>query len=234
MMDGRFWMGFVASGLVAFGMTEGCATDHETRFYPDPEAGVREASTTDTSVPGRCPSETPLDPKTLEWKPPATLQAGRCKDEDIAATKAYLAAHPAASNEDFENFVKNRDRACHDCIFGDADGALWPPAPVRGGKVVTFNVGACYALVTGSQECGRAFQNAWDCGFEVCAFCTSPDVLNACRAKARTGACVAFDNQARANCGGTNAADEICGAPFDSIREQCMSAVSPIADAGTD
>lgn len=31
---------------------------------------------------------------------------------------------------------------------------------MRAGKVVTFNVGACYALVTGSQECGRAFQNA--------------------------------------------------------------------------
>lgn len=65
----------------------------------------------------------------LEWKPPATLQEGRCKDADIAATKAYLAANPAASNEDFENFVKNRDTRRHDCIFSDADGQLGRPLP---------------------------------------------------------------------------------------------------------
>jgi hypothetical protein len=235
MMDGRFWVGLVASGAIAFCMVQGCTSDHDTRVFPDPEGGApSEGGSGDTGKGATCPSDVPVDKKLLEWKPPAAPQQGQCQDDDVAAMKTYLATNPAATNEDFENFVKNRDKFCHDCIFGDADGQLWPPAPVRANKVVTFNVGACFAITTGSQPCGQAVQNAWDCGFEACSLCTSPDALATCRTKARTGACAAYEDKARVDCGGSTAADEICGGPFDSIRIQCITTVSPLADAGTD
>jgi hypothetical protein len=237
MMGHGKWVGLciglvAASGLIAG--SQGCKAEDETRFIPDPEGGApKEGGSGDTGVGPTCPSTTPVDAMGLAWKPPIAPQADRCQDDDIAAMKAYLAANPNATNEDFENFVKNRDRICHDCIFGDADGTLWPPAPVKDNKVVTFNVGACFAIVTGDQECGRAFQNAWDCGFEACLLCTSPDVLATCRANARTGVCRTYEEKARTKCGPPGAADEACGGPFDSIRVQCVNTASP-NDAGTD
>ena len=216
-------------------MSQGCTSDRDTRVFPDPEGGApTEGGAGDAGRAHGARATSPVDAKSLEWKPPAAPQPGKCQDDDIAAMKSYLATNPGATNEDFENFVKNRDTVCHDCVFGDADGQTWPPAPVRANKVVTFNVGACYAITTGSQDCGRAFQNAWDCGFEACSLCASPDALSSCRTKARTGACVAFEDKARAACGGPTAADEVCGAPFDSIRVQCMTTVTPVTDAGTD
>ncbi len=237
---GGRWVGVSLGGLLAgllaiSAVSQGCDSPRETVFYPDPEAGPpNEGGSSGSAATPRCPSDTPVDAKSLEWKPPANPQPGACKDADIEATKTYLATNPSASNEDFENFVKNRDRACHDCIFGDADGQLWPPAPVRAGKVVTFNVGACYAIVTGLQECGRAVQNAWDCGFEACLLCDSASALQACRAKVQTGACAGFEQAARTSCGVAGKVDEVCGAPFDSIRVQCMTTVSPVVDSGTD
>jgi len=230
-----FWVGLVASGVLVGVMSQGCTSPRDTILYPDPEGGApSEGGSGDTGAAARCPSEVPVDAKDLEWKPPTTPQPGKCNDADIAATQTYLATNPSASNADFENFVKNRDPVCHDCIFGDADGQTWPPAPVRAGKVVTFNVGACFALVGGSQQCGRAIQNAWDCGFAACERCTSADALNTCRAKARTGACAGFEQAARSTCGAVGSVDEVCGAPFDSIRVQCVTTASPIPDAGTD
>ncbi len=230
-----FWVGSLfASAVAVSALSQACTSDDTPRLYPDPEAGAIEAGSGDTGAAARCPSDTPVEAKGLEWKPPNAPKSAQCQDDDIAAMKTYLAANPAASNEDFENFVKNRDTVCHDCVFGDADGQTWPPAPVRANKVVTFNVGACYAITTGNQKCGRAFQNAWDCGFEACLLCTSPDALTTCRAKARKGACLAFEDQARTECGAAAAADEVCGQPFDSIRVQCVTTGTPIADSGTD
>ena len=230
-----FWMGsVVASALALAASSQGCTSGRDTIVYPDPEAGPTEGGSGDTGAAARCPSDTPVDAKGLAWKPPNAPKAAQCQDDDIAAMKSYLATNPAASNEDFENFVKNRDTVCHDCVFGDADGQTWPPAPVRANKIVTFNVGACYSLTTGNQKCGRAFQAAWDCGFEACFLCSSPNALATCRTKARTGVCATFEEQARTECGAVAAADEVCGQPFDSIRVQCVTTVTPIPDAGTD
>lgn len=230
-----FWVGsFFASAVALSASSQACTSEHGTREFPDPEAGPTEGGSGDTGTAARCPSDTPVDGKSLEWKPPNAPKAAQCQADDIAAMKSYLAMNPSASNEDFENFVKNRNTVCHDCVFGDADGQTWPPAPVRANKVLTFNVGACYAITTGNQKCGRAVQAAWDCGFEACLLCTSADVLTTCRTKARAGVCATYAEQARTECGAVAAADEVCGQPFDSIRVQCMTTATPIADAGSD
>ena len=228
-----WWVGLVACGLVAGAAASACSADSEATVVPPLEGGTKEASDTDTTPAPICPSTDPIGTDTLGWKPPNAPQEGICKDADVTAMKDYLTANPKASNEEFENFVKNRSPDCHDCVFGDADGKTWPPAPVRAGKVVTFNVGACYALVTGNVACGKAVQNAWDCEFQACALCLAPTELDGCRSRARTGVCLAYEQKSNTDCPGPSA-DGVCGSPFDSIRVQCVTAVTPVVDAGAE
>ncbi len=228
-----WWVGLVACALVVGAAASACAADNEVAVVPPLEGGAREGSDTDTTPVPICPSTDPIGPETLGWKPPNAPQEGICKDADVAAMKDYLTAHPKASNEEFEAFVKNRSPDCHDCVFGDADGKTWPPAPVKAGKVVTFNVGACYALVTGSEPCGKAVQNAWDCEFQACALCLAPTELDGCRSRARMGVCVTYEQKSNAFCPGTSA-DGVCGSPFDSIRVQCVTTLKPVVDSGVD
>ena len=228
-----WWAGLVTCGLVAGAAASACSADNEASVTPPLEGGAKETSTTDTTPAPICPSNAPIGPETLAWKPPTAPQEGICKDTDVAAMKDFLTANPKASNEELETFVKNRSPDCHDCVFGDADGKTWPPAPVRAGKVVTFDVGACYAIVTGNVGCGKAVQNAWDCEFQACALCLSASELDGCRSRARLGTCLAYEQKSHTDCPGTSA-DGVCGSPFDSIRVQCVTTKTPIVDAGTD
>jgi hypothetical protein len=232
------WIAFgstlVTTALVAGSVALGCARDFENRLIPPEEAGAtKEAGNGDVNTSQACPSEMPPNAKDLEYKPPNPPQTGKCHDDDIAAMKDFILMNPKATNEDFENFVKNRDTTCHDCIFGDSAGATWPPAPLKDGKVLTFDVGACYAIVTGSPVCGMAVQNAWDCEFDACSLCPSVDVVERCRAKARTGVCKTYEDAAHVSCTGF-AADQQCGSPFDSIRVECITTAKLPTDGGTD
>ena len=226
------WVVLVASGLAAAATASACSADSEVTVVPPLEGGAKEASDTDTTPVPICPSTDPIGADTLGWKPPTPPQEGICTDADVTAMKDYLTANPKASNEDFENFVKNRSPDCHDCVFGDADGVTWPPAPVRAGKVVTFNVGACYAILTGNDGCGKAVQNAWDCEFQACALCLAPSELDACRSRARMGTCLSYAQKTNSDCPGPSV-DGVCGSPFDSIRVQCVTTPKPV-DGGTD
>jgi hypothetical protein len=226
-------MGIVLGGVAAGSAGPGCTGDHDTRVIAADEGGLPAEGGRDGASGPTCPSDIPIDPSSLLWKPPYDPQEGKCQDADVVAMKEFLAANPTASNEDFENFVKNRNKTCHDCVFGDAAGQRWPPAPVRNGVVFTFNVGACYALTTGNQPCGEAVQNAWDCGFEACVQCDSQTSLAGCRATVRSTLCKTYEDKAHALCGAPSI-DEVCGTPFDSIRVQCVTTVHPVTDGGAD
>lgn len=221
----------VVSGVGVGIVAAGCSDDYADRVIEPLEGGppLEGGTGTDATSAESCPSTTPIDPLKLSWKPPTPAQDGKCQADDIAAMRDYLAKEPNATNEDFLAFVKNRDQLCAECIFADADLSTWSPAPVKAGKVVTFNIGACYAIITGRQQCGLAFQNAWDCEFDACVECTSAEELQSCRSKARTTTCKTYDDKTRSECAGLTSADNSCGSPFDSIRVQCVTS-SP--DAG--
>lgn len=222
----------VVLASIAAGMAgAGCSDEYENRVIEPLEGGApREGGGGGDATPGEtCPVPGPIDPTVLAWKPPTPPQEGKCQADDIAAMRDFLVKEPNATNEEFLAFVKNRDAICAECVFSDADLQTWPPAPVRAGKVVTFNIGACYAVVTGRQQCGQAIQNAWDCEFEACALCTSATELETCRAKSRTTTCKAYQDKSRSECVGVPTGDAQCGSPFDSIRVQCVTS-SP--DAG--
>jgi hypothetical protein len=216
----------VVVAAAGVGAAAGCSDDYENRTILPEEGGPPRESGAggDTAPSATCPSLDPVDESRLGWKPPAPTQEGKCQADDLQAMRDYLITNPSATNEDFRNFVKNRDTTCHDCVFADTKNLQWPPAPTLDGKVVTFNVGACYALVTGKQSCGQAVQHGWDCSFEACLQCTSAGELQSCRTNARNTVCKPYEDKAKAECVGTVNVDQVCGTPFDSIRIQCVTA----------
>jgi hypothetical protein len=226
----------VAVGSMVAGVAgSGCSDDGDNARVIEPLEGgpTKETSTTDSPSASMCPTEPPFDPTLISYKPPNPPTPGKCSEDDLAAMKNYVFMNPNASNEDFENFVKNTDIPCHDCVFGDADGATWPPAPVKDGKVLTFDVGACYAIVTGSAACGKAVQNEWDCEFDSCALCASITDQTACRPVARANVCQGYQGTSLSACA-TLDGDQVCGTPFDSIRVQCVTLATPVPDGGAD
>jgi hypothetical protein len=231
-MGKRFGLGLVVAWLACLAWP-GCKGDYSSIIVPNEDGGrpPTEGGAPPVDAGDTCPTTTPIDLVSLPvWKRPTAPQPGKCQADDVVAMRDYLGANPKATNEEFENFVKNRDTVCHDCVFGDANGATWPPAPVLDGKVVTFDIGACYALVSGKEACGKATQNAWDCEFQACADCTAQSELDGCRARSRSTVCKATFDTSRADCTGIpTGTDSLCGSPFDSIRVQC---VTTTVDAG--
>lgn len=219
-----------AVGVTALTMG-GCSDDYRTGEVPAQDASIDVRPTpTQDAEPSACPSTSPVEASKLAWKAATPPQTNKCQPDDITKMQEYLAAQPNSTNEEFETFVKNLDTACHECIFAPADGATWSPIPVSSGKVVTLNIGACYAIVSGKDDCGKAVQNAFDCEFEACAACTSDGELESCRVKSRSGACKAYSENTRLACAGVpTTVDEQCGSVFDSVRVQCVGAA---ADAG--
>jgi hypothetical protein len=211
-------------------VSAGCDEHYASQLIEPLEGGARvDAGGGDGATTPSCPSAE-VDPSTLKWRPPTGPQEGKCQADDLVAMRQFLASQPSATNEEVLAFLKNRDPVCADCVFADADLPTWSPAPVKAGKVLTFNVGACYAVVTGLQGCGRAIQNGWDCEFEACAACSSASVLDACRTAARATTCKAYRDESVTACAGVPSADGQCGGPFDSMRVQCVTAAP---DAGT-
>src|SRR3954465_9985025 len=117
-MGKRLFLGLVVTGLGCL-VWSGCKGDSSTSIVP-PEDGGRTPTEGGLLTDGgaSCPTDQPIDLVTLPtWKPAAAPQPGKCQEDDITAMRDYITQNPAATNEEFENFVKNRDTTCHDCVF---------------------------------------------------------------------------------------------------------------------
>jgi hypothetical protein len=170
-----------------------------------------------------CPTTDPVAAADLPWKPPSALQAGQCTTADLTAIQGFLTSTPGATNAQLEAFVLGRSQACHDCVFTDASAPTWGPIPMSGGKLVTVNIGGCFALVSGVVPCGKAIQNEFDCEFVACADCASSPAFQVCQKVAQQGACKPFVTAIQSACVGVpTTVDDACGTYLDSIRVQCV------------
>jgi hypothetical protein len=181
--------------------------------------------------PATCPSTDPVAEADLPWAPPTPTQVGKCSTGDIADFEKFLKDNPSSTNEQFEAHIKTANATCHACIFTDASKPTWGPIPTSGGKLVTINIGACFALVSGKEACGKAIQNEFDCEFVACGDCADDTAFSNCRKKAQTGACKPFIQAIQTGCNGVPATvDDACGSFFDSVRIQCVSAATDAGD----
>jgi hypothetical protein len=163
------------------------------------------------------------EPTGLPWAPPTPLQPGKCTTQNVTDMQAYLKQNPATTNEQFEAYVKTQSTSCHDCMFTDGGLPTWGPIPLSGGRVLTQNIGACYAIRSGNVACGKARQNVFDCQFFACATCPDTASFKACETQVLTGACSFLVQAVQTACAGVSpTVDASCGTVFDSVTAQCV------------
>lgn len=160
----------------------------------------------------------------LPWAAAKALQPNACTTANITSMESWLQANPSATNAQFQSYVQSLSQTCHDCVFTDGNAATWGPVPMSAGSIVTMNIGACFALVSGNAACGKAIQNAFDCELVACADCTTDSALTTCRTQSRSGACAPYVSAIQTSCAGLSSTiDNVCGSLFDSIRAQCVA-----------
>lgn len=179
----------------------------------------------DTEPPATCPTTAPIDAAAFPWKSP-TMSAGSCVAADLEVLFETYGRLPSSA----WTRATVQNPTCRDCVFGEETAATWTPLLVdANGKVVRINVGGCIAIASGSDACGRAYQNTFDCYSETCRDCTE-SAQEACRAPGEKIACQAAVESAYSICGAALAsAESKCnglGIVFrSSVKAQCIGGV---------
>lgn len=140
---------------------------------------------------GQCGGTAPVDATTLPYKSPF-VSAGSCTAANLTALTTYV-----DGGGTFPGWKTSVPAPCATCIFGLETDALWKPIlEDGGGNVAGLNVGGCIAVASGSDACGRTYQQWFTCRFEACVDCPDGDsaALQKCLAAASKGSCKkAFD-----------------------------------------
>jgi hypothetical protein len=122
---------------------------------------------------------------------------------------------------------------CQACVFGNEAAPTWSPfVENANGTLRTINVGGCIAIASGNDNCGKAYQQWFECGFEACADCAPGDqVRQTCRINANKGACKTALMNVGAVCGDVEIGDAetVCqGVSYifeGPIKAQCIGGI---------
>jgi hypothetical protein len=231
------------TGVIALGTAAGCSSSTTSSSSGGDTDGstVKKDASSDRSTtpvdedagPSTCPSTDPVAASDLPWAPPTATNPNQCTEAMLTEFQQFLKDNPTTTNDQFEAHIKTASQACHDCIFTDASKPTWGPIPTSGGKLVTINIGACFALASGNNNCGQAIQNEFDCEFVACADCADDTSFQACQKKAQTGACKPYVQAIQSGCQGVpTTVDDVCGTFIETIRIQCVTA--NVFDGGAD
>lgn len=129
------------------------------------------------------------------WKPPPAPWDA-CTTSDIGFFEGLISAKDAKP-ETVEAAMRGRNVACASCIFSVETDATWGPYVYDAKKTyVIRNVGACYASAPGGSEaCGQAVQEWYNCMWDVCGGCGTEAAMNECWEQATTdpNKCNRFD-----------------------------------------
>lgn len=152
-------------------------------------AARADASGGDGEDGATCPT-TSVSPSALRWKAPR-LMAGSCTQADLNELIASVNSGLTVSNA-----------TCSNCVFGRDNLSNWAPIVLDGAdQIVDVNVGGCIAVRTGSNACGKAYQNFFDCRLVACADCAST-AMNQCLTAAANGTvCASYLNDVATVCG---------------------------------
>ena len=138
------------------------------------ERNLRHAVQTSGTSGGTCPDPTPIDQTQLPWKAPAK-SVGACSAAELQALVTYVNNNSSATYAQWKSAGVNNP-TCGACIFGLESATTWAPLlEDAAGQLVGLNVGGCIAIASANVNCGKAYQNWFDCRFEACADCPSGD-----------------------------------------------------------
>lgn len=194
---------------------------------------------------GTCLVVDPIDQTQYRYIKAASVLPASCTEDELAQFTAYYEAF--AANPDFSLFAWEQvvSAKCRSCIFVDdglRNATVWRPIVFVGDAIDVVDVGGCAEHLSGSEACGRAFQQYEDCQNEACVHvCTTQADYAACRADPRmfTTACKAATDAVDTACGQANVnqyeAECNYGATFEGpIRIGCMGGADAGADGGAD
>jgi hypothetical protein len=97
------------------------------------------------------------------------------------------------------------------------------------GDLAELNVGGCIGITSSNMNCGKAYQNWFDCRFEACADCSDAG-LSACLSAASGGACKGANDAVLTQCGANIGTYETScsGTKYvfeGAIKAQCVAGV---------
>lgn len=180
----------------------------------------------DAEAPIGCPTTGTIDATLLPYKSPF-VSMGACTAGDLAALVTYV-----DNNGTFPGWKTSVPVACAACIFGKETEATWKPMleDASGTTLAQMNVGGCIAVASGSDACGKAYQQWYSCRPEACVGCPDGDsaLLQKCLSAASKGPCKKAFDGVTAVCGDLVIADaetKCDGNKFvfeGPIRAQCI------------
>jgi len=133
-----------------------------------PDAGVVDATLTDTTPAPTCPAAKPTSYVT--WKAPPARQTNRCNSSDITFFNTNLEKIPPA---DLETQMRARNANCGACVYSAEADAAWTPMVKMADGTYLRNFGACFARrQNGTNACGEAIHVEQLCLTKVCLQCT--------------------------------------------------------------
>jgi len=205
------------TGALAASGAAGCttATSETTPAQdagtPDATKGPAVAPSADGDAP-LCYTEDPVDLTQFPYEK-ARVQPGKCSANVGKVVDAFANANPDfTAAELMDELVNEESQECADCVFAQDDGESWGPIVLVGNRVKAVNFGGCIEVVSGSEECGKAYQQWNMCLTQVCQNCRTNDERSECSQGAQATACK----------DATVALTNACGENFDSYRAACF------------
>ena len=228
------------TGLVAAASGAGCSSNTVTPDGADASDGsfdakkpVEAGDDTPDTGPAVCPTSSPIDATTSEWKPPA-IMPGACTNADIALLVSAVDANNNIAYADLK--AKITSPTCKSCLFAP-DGAKWAAfVEDSKGAFMRQNFGGCIAAVSGNEPCGKAFSQYNDCTDTACQDCTDQTSFDNCNTPASKGACKAAMANVQTVCGADISAIDTCqGLSTKYLFESAAYALCVgVNDGGTD
>lgn len=239
------------TGLVASTTASGCSSDDNTGATA--ADGGEDSNTKDvkakdvTSVEedsggtGNCPAKDfTYSEKAIEdeakgaWKPPVQTK-GACTDDEIKTFAKNLDS--ASETTPIDDFAKGLSAGCKACMFSTSTDNNWQLVVAIPGTDKTagfLNFGACHAIETKKDACGKSYQYNQFCVNSACAECdASSDQQCLQTVWGKDGACAKIDEAVNTDCGDTT--DSICGGSAEEHAAIiCGSGVVPPTDGGSD
>ncbi len=214
---------FVVSSLAAAAFAAACSSGGDAAIVVD--AG-----------PATCPAF-PVQVQT--WKPPPSAGPFPCDTAALALLGAQLAAPAPATYTQIESALRaisdGGAGSCADCVFTRSQADTWGPIVYVDGGEAFVNYGACHALVSGSEACGRAVQEQIACVDEVCTLAGCPaEGLRSCAQAAlqQEQGCGRYD-VATACAGQVAPLATACRTALDVVTRVCGAPVTVTVDGGT-
>lgn len=117
--------------------------------------------------PSTCVATEPIDATDFPYKP-AGATPGACTTEEASTIKTYF--EERANDERFtvSEWARQVSPGCARCVFSDGSGPTWTPIISKDDDVHTIDRGGCIEVLSGSEACGRAYQQITECSLVAC------------------------------------------------------------------